>query len=110
MADNRGIVFGRDVEDRDRLLEHDALRDVDVRAVFKECGVERAERIPLEIQIAAEVLFDGSRISRDFRGEAGDRHALRQLSDRGKRRNEASVYENQARSYPGHKQRCESFL
>jgi hypothetical protein len=43
------------------------------------------------------MLFDGHRILGNFGGQAGDRDALRQPCDRGKRGREAAVDENKAR-------------
>ncbi len=78
-----------------RAFQHDALGNVNEGAVLDESGVERGERIALDIQVAAEVRFDGCGVPRDFGGEIRHRHAAGQNAGRRKLGREAPVDENE---------------
>ena len=110
MADGRRIVFGRYEEYGDGSFEHDAFRDVDVGAVFEKRGVERAEGIALGIEIAAEVLFDGSGMLRDRGREAIDDHTLGQFAVGRMCRRKPAIDEHQSRSGSRDEERRERFL
>jgi hypothetical protein len=66
-----------------------------VRAVLKERSIERAEGIALQIQVAAQILFDCARVASEFGSETANGNAPGQLADGGKFRGKSPIDEYQ---------------
>src|SRR5215472_6660068 len=79
MSYNGRIVRGRNKEQVDRRLEHDALRNIDVRAIFNERSVQSRERITLDIEIASKMRFNRAGIACKLFREAAHANGFGQI-------------------------------
>ncbi len=97
-----------DEQEIDRRFQRRSARQVDVRSVFDECGIQCSEGVALDIQVAAQVRFERCAILRNRPCQASDPHALRQVSQLGQFGSESAVEEYELASRAGNAARVKS--
>ena len=83
MRHGRTPIRSGDEQQMNRRFEHCAARQIDVSAILDEGCIEGREPVAPEIDITAQVRFEGSRIPRDLVCQATHLHPRRQRAEVG---------------------------